>query len=199
MVAALWRMAFGACSESETPVAESTSGDAGADLRAAASDFGDTENDGSGGEVAVANPGELAAACTPVPFAEAPHDVCAYYFCVDQSLGCDEDEYIIAFACKYANRYVSETYEEMTPDGQRFVIEVFECLQQTLHAAGSGFNCVSAQEVGFASHAPCYVNARFCELILDDKLAVLQAIDPEDLEHPLQIAAQNEIIERCTQ
>jgi hypothetical protein len=43
------------------------------------------------------------------------------------------------------------------------------------------------------------VNARFCELILDDKLAVLQAIDPEDLEHPLQIAAQNEIIERCTQ
>lgn len=187
-----------ACSEA-APEVPSNSEDTGtADASGDVRDAGDASSDTPETDVSPA-PAERAAACVPVPFGDSSAEVCGYYTCVDDALGCADDTYLLSFACKYADRYLAETYGEMTDDGQRFLREVFECLQETLAGEGAILDCASAEEVGFASHVPCYVDAGFCELILDDKLLVLQAIDPEDLEHPLQIAAQTEIIERCSE
>ncbi len=191
-----------ACSDTDSaapvdPGDVSPIGDAGTDGDAAGPDadraVDSTEETGPTTEV-------LVAACTPVAFGDAASGaVCGYYNCVDDVLGCSDDAYLVAFACKYADRYLAQTYGEMTADGRRFLEEVFECLQETLDEENGALDCTTVEEIGFASHVPCYVEAGFCDLILDDKLLVLQAIDPEDLEHPLQILAQSEIIERCSE
>ena len=140
-------------------------------------------------------------ACVPVPFAEVPESgACLFYRCLDDTLGCGADAYLIDFACRYADLYLAETYAEMTGAGQAFLESAFECLQARLAAETDALtDCTAAAELGFASHVPCYLAAGFCELPLEDKLLVFAAIDPEDLEHPLQRAAQAEVIDHCSE
>jgi hypothetical protein len=88
----------------------------------------------------------------------------------------------------------------MSGAGQFFLESVFECLQTSLDREAERLtDCAAAAEFGFASHVPCYLAAGFCELPLEDKLLVFTVIDPEDLEHPLQRAAQTEVIAQCSE
>ena len=158
-----------------------------------------------GGADAVADVHDAAlptlASCQPVAFEDlADRGACPFYECADAALGCGPDEYLIDFACRYADLYLAETYFEMSDAGQAFLESVFVCLQTSLEAEFDTLSdCESAAELGFASHVPCYLGAGFCELPLEDKLLVFAAIDPEDLEHPLQRAAQSEVIDRCSE
>lgn len=147
------------------------------------------------------DPVEALSACEPLPFDAVPESgACPFYRCLDDALGCGPDAYLLDFACRYADLYLAETYAEMTEAGQSFLESVFECLQTSLAAETDALtDCTAAAELGFASHVPCYLDAGFCELPLEDKLLVFAAIDPEDLEHPLQRAAQTEVIDQCSE
>lgn len=138
--------------------------------------------------------------CRPVAFEDrSERGTCNYYSCLDEELGCGEGEYLLDFACHYADRYLEQTYGEMSEDGQAFLRSVYLCLQQSFADADDAVvDCQSAAELGFASHVPCYLAAGFCELPPGDKLRVFAAIDSEDLENPLQQAAQEEVIARCS-
>ena len=142
---------------------------------------------------------DLTDACAPVPFsAWTQLGACPFYRCADSHVGCGEDGYLLAFACKYADRYLVEVYPEMTAAGQAFLESVFECLQRSIAAEDlATHTCASIEELGFGSHVPCYLAAGFCDLPGADIALVLDAIDADDMQHPLQQAASRAVAEEC--
>jgi hypothetical protein len=149
-------------------------------------------------------------ACHPTRIAECPladetrlmADPAGFYRCADGILnkgdGCGEDGYLLGYAAKYAERYMWETYPQLSLDAQGFLERNLLCLQTVFRdTVQADWACDSVAEFAFKSHADCYLNSGICDLDLSDRLAILMAVDAEDLNQPGQDEAFSAIAEGC--
>ena len=158
--------------------------------------------DGGGDAAAQGLDAETAGhSCQIEPVGARGDKVCTFYRCADAVIAsgaCEPGDYVMGFACKYAERYLDEVYPSLSAAGQGFLDGVFVCLQERLlPAVDAATTCAEAAELGFGAHVPCYSAAGFCALPPGDLSAIVGAIDDADLEHPLQQAATLEILGRC--
>ena len=153
-----------------------------------------------------AEPAGPACAVVSYPEAEAGAEVCSFYACADGWIAggaCAPGDYVMGFACKYADLYLAEVYADLGPGGQAFLEGAFVCLQEALEPyleseeASAATTCEAIAEAGFGAHVPCYMAHGFCDLPSEDILAIAAAIDDEDLDNPLQQAAMLDILGRC--
>ncbi|MCB9727850.1 MAG: hypothetical protein H6746_05100 [Deltaproteobacteria bacterium] len=146
--------------------------------------------------------------CQPVPYDGAATEACTFYACADALIAggtCAPTDYVMGFACKYADRYLSQVHPELSPAGQAFLEGVFVCLQEALvpfvadAAAAQAATCPAVAEAGFGAHVPCYLQNGFCDLPTADIASIALAIDQPDLENPLQQSATAEILTLCSE
>ena len=149
-------------------------------------------------------------ACRPTRIAECPlvdeawimEDPGGFYRCADEILnkgdGCGEDGYLLGYAAKYAERYMWETYPQLSPAGQGFLDRNLLCLQTVFRdTVQADWACDAVAEFAFKSHADCYLSSGICEISLSDRLTILMAVDVEDLNQPGQDEAFSAIAEQC--
>jgi hypothetical protein len=149
-------------------------------------------------------------ACRPTRIAQCPlvdeawimEDPGGFYRCADGILnkgaGCGADGYLLGYAAKYAERYMWEVYPELSATGQGFLDRNLLCLQGVFRdTVESDWRCEDVANFGFQSHVACYLDSGICELGLSDRLAILMAIDTEDLNQPGQDEAFSAIAVGC--
>lgn len=107
-----------------------------------------------------------------------------WYRCLDTKLaggdGCGPDGYPLGFGAKYADKSYDEVWDRMSADGQAFLLGVGPCLQERLAAeVTAGTTCGAVWDLGFGTHAACYVDAGFCDLGPADLLAVAEMIEED--------------------
>ena len=144
---------------------------------------------GCGGEVLACAP------ATPETF-DADYD--GYYVCLDGALGCGEGGYPLGFGGRYVRAYIEDIRPDMTPEGAAWLGRVGVCLQARLAASLDGDpTCAEVWAAGFATHAPCYLETGWCELTIEDQIAVLGTITASDREIPEVQAAMRAVIDGC--
>jgi hypothetical protein len=149
-------------------------------------------------------------ACHPTRIAQCPladesclmEDPGGFYRCaeeiINQGAGCGEDGYLLGYAAKYAERYMWETYPQLSPAGQDFLDRNLLCLQKVFRdTVQADWTCSTVAEFGFKSHAACYLSSGICELSLTDRLTILMAVDTEDLNQPGQEEAFAQVADGC--
>lgn len=110
---------------------------------------------------------------------------CDYYRCREaQSVGqCGNDGYYQGFGARYCVRYAQTTEPKMTPEGQLWSASSRRCLIESLDAnVVDSPVCEALVEAGYATHAACYRETRFCDLPLSDVRRVVSTIDVEDVD-----------------
>ncbi len=147
------------------------------------------------------SPSDEGVDCVPATIETFADDPGAYYRCVDAYLGgCGPDGYPLGYGAYYAEKYMGDTWDALSEDGQRFLIEVGVCLHETLATQlTADSTCDEVWDLGFDAHPDCYVDAGFCELPLTDTLAIAGAVEPEDQALPEQNAQVAAIAEACTE
>lgn len=139
------------------------------------------------------------AVATPADVQETRGD---WYRCVDATLadgaGCGPDGYLIGFGAKYADRAFDVSFDRMGPAGQDFYLRVAPCLQERLAAdLRADTPCADVWDVGFATHAGCYVDSGFCALPPADLLTLASLFDPDVGQLPEFQAQMTEVAARC--
>ena len=134
-------------------------------------------------------PAPVPADCTPATAADVRTRAGDYYRCVDRTLqdgaGCGRGGYPLCFGAKYADRSFFETWDGLSPAGQDFFVAVSPCLQARMaESIEPGSTCDAVWELGFSTHADCYVESGFCDLPTDDLLAINAMFDDADRELP---------------
>lgn len=128
----------------------------------------------------------------------------AYYRCLDTTLvggaGCGEEGYPLGFGARYADRSFEETWYDLGPAGQAFFLAVSPCLQERLAAqVGAETTCDEVWDMGFATHAGCYVDSGFCELPAEDVMVIAAMFDPEVEALPEFAAQLSEVFDTCAE
>lgn len=112
---------------------------------------------------------------------------CDYYLCAEKKSPCGLDGYNLGFGFKYCSGSKFKLAQQMkTLDGQRWVQNVFQCLQkQSFIDAQSGKNksCDSLKKNAFDSHPNCYAQAGFCNLKFSEKINIFKLIKSEIFSH----------------
>lgn len=142
--------------------------------------------------------------CALADPADTTLDPGGFYRCEDAQLnggeGCGPEGYPQAFAARYAEIYMWEVYPQVSERAQQFLDDNLICLQAAFAAdTDPEMSCEQVAEAGFAAHPGCYMSSGICELELADKVAILVAIEEEDLGHPAQQAAFEEIAAACAE
>ena len=114
-----------------------------------------------------------------------PRDNCAFYAdCLESRYHCGPDGYPIGYGQKFCEKY-SDSREELSAQGQKWMLDVMQCLQRTLvlEATGSvaGVTCDSIEKKAFASHARCYVDNGLYGLPWTDWLAIVHIVGIDTL------------------
>jgi hypothetical protein len=99
--------------------------------------------------------------CQP---ATASNPSCQFYECAaygarDQMQCREGNNYFWDYGRKYCNRFVNETRQNLTAEGQRWMYGVLACLQRALREGCDGGRCRTCQQArnwGFRSHPGCY-------------------------------------------
>jgi hypothetical protein len=131
-----------------------------------------------------APPLDEAESCVPATPEDVQERRGDWYRCLDTTLaqgeGCGPEGYPLGFGAKYADRSFDMTYDELGPDGQAFFVLVASCLQQELATRVTPqTTCAEVWDLGFATHADCYVESGFCALPTADLLVVASMYDPD--------------------
>ena len=139
----------------------------------------------------------------PLADPQAPtEDPAGFYRCHDarlnQGLGCGAEGYPLGFAAKYAERYMWEVRPAVGPEAQAFLDANLICLQTTFLADTTvEMSCGDVATAGFAAHPGCYLASDICSVPLEDQIAIMLAVDSEDMGHPGQAEAVAEIAAMC--
>lgn len=125
-----------------------------------------------------------------------------WYRCADATLaggaGCGADGYLLGFGAKYADRAFDVTFDAMGPAGRDFFLLVAPCLQEELAAdLTADTACADVWDVGFATHAGCYLDSGFCALPPADLLTLAGMFDPDVGELPEFQAQMAEVAAGC--
>ncbi|MEQ1572089.1 MAG: hypothetical protein ABMA64_41055 [Myxococcota bacterium] len=140
--------------------------------------------------------------CVPATVDDVLDRTGDYYRCLDTQLaggeGCGAAGYPLGYGAKYADRYLTETYPAVSPEGQEFLRAVAPCLQVELAAwVTADASCDAVWDHGFATHAGCYADHGFCGLDIADAVAIAAAVDEADRALPEADAQTTELLERC--
>jgi len=109
---------------------------------------------------------------------------CDYYLCRDDARmeSCGAAGYYAGFGHAYCDRFTVDSQPRMSEAGQRWIDDVRTCLQRALEDIDDeALSCEDVQELAYATHPDCYVQAGFCELGLSDAWTVVNTVDLHDL------------------
>lgn len=138
--------------------------------------------------------------CEPVRPEHATTGFRAYYDCVEATIPCGDAGYALGYGGAYAERFVTGTRPQLSPQGKAWLDAVLVCLQEALDARiGPYATCEDIWTAGFDTHPACYVDNGFCELPLDDVLKVGATLRAEDLSLPEQQAQVEAVAASCAE
>lgn len=140
--------------------------------------------------------------CTPATPQTIDGHIGEFYQCLDDHTndgdGCGQEGYALGFGGRYAVRFWDVTRPAASPELATWLGEVGSCLQQALaEVVTTDMSCDEVREVGFGTHAACYLDTGFCALTLEDQLAVLGTIDEADQGLPEVLESMRLVLAGC--
>lgn len=108
---------------------------------------------------------------------------CQYYACREASGHCGPSGYYVGYAEKYCTRFLQALRPRMSPAGQRFLDAGRDCLMRYVEdELPPDDACDDVKRRAFDSHVACYHDNGFCDLPLSDRLLLINAVDPADVD-----------------
>ena len=108
---------------------------------------------------------------------------CQYYACREAEAQCGADGYLLGYGGLYCDRFATVTELKGSPAVAAWLEDVRACLVQSLdQLAPPGTSCDDLWDIGVDSHSDCYLQTGFCDLAVSDWLAVVNSIDPGDVD-----------------
>jgi hypothetical protein len=123
---------------------------------------------------------------------------CDYYLCREAVQPCGETGYFKAFGHKYCESFMSETLQELSPQGARWMPVIAQCLQEEADfTIDTTTSCEQVEVLAINTHPGCYKKTGFCELPLEDKMKIGEHVFKE-LAKPKMFEAMLKIEKDCT-
>lgn len=124
---------------------------------------------------------------------------CGYFRCREALDECGADGYLTAYGGKYCERFATVAEPRVRPVVASWLQGVRRCLIDAVEeGAPAGASCDETREIGFSSHAKCYVDHGFCELTPADWWTIVHTIDLQDLPLRDMIRTGNACFRRWT-
>lgn len=123
-----------------------------------------------------------ASACAQQALQHYGCGACEYYDCIESQVECGDDGYLKYFAERYCERFRLVTETRASDQAKAWLGRVRRCLIIKLDAQLPLSSCDDIETAGFGSHSDCYLETGFCELSPKDWAAIINTIDPEDVD-----------------
>ena len=119
-------------------------------------------------------------ACAQEALAYQGCGACRYYTCLEETMRCGPDGYLLRFANAYCLRYRLVSEPLASPDAAAWLTRVRRCLIKELDQALPVEDCDALERAGLESHPRCYISTGFCDLAAADWWLVLGTIKASD-------------------
>ncbi|NJL23780.1 MAG: hypothetical protein HC902_00415 [Calothrix sp. SM1_5_4] len=120
--------------------------------------------------------------------------VCDAYSRMARTMGCDENNYLVAFGDRYCREFV-RVNDRFTPYGQEVLSNIRRCLVKTL-SSQKNLTCENVKTRAERNHVSCYKVHRFCTLDMPDRLRILGVLWTEIFD-PGFNGVMFEILDEC--